>query len=721
MKDIIQVRDKFYILASSSLVTEEVRVLKHDDTFALFDHHGDIRPLGFEDHGIYHQGTRFLSRFVVRLEDKSPLLLNSAVKEDNDFFLVHLTNPDFTLKGGGLARKGTLYVRRSLFLLNGSCHELLRIANFGLIPLEFTLSFQFDADYRDIFEVRGMKRAGRGEKLSPEFGEQVIALGYRGLDGVTRRTSLAFSHPPGRCEANAAFFPVKLAPQQELSHTLTVTCDLEEKRRVFVDYSSALDTLRERDRELKEDESVVVTSNDSFNTWLNRSHADLTMMLTRTEHGLYPYAGIPWYSTIFGRDGIITAFETLWINPGIARGVLSYLAARQAESIVPEQDAEPGKIVHEERKGEMAALREIPFGRYYGTVDATPLFVMLAGAYYERTDDRAFMERLWPHIERALAWIDTCGDRDQDGFVEYARSTERGLFNQGWKDSEDAVFHADGTLAPPAIALCEVQGYVYDAKIKACLVAGALGKKKTAVLLQRQAEALREKFLKTFWCDELGTYAIALDGEKKPCRVKSSNAGQCLFSGIASRAHATAVVRNLMSGGFFTGWGIRTVASTETRYNPMSYHNGSVWPHDNALIAYGMARYGFKDEALRVLTGLFDASGFTELRRLPELFCGFDRNQGEGPTLYPVACDPQAWASGSAFLLLQACLGLSIRAHENKIYFDNPRLPPFLRELHLKNLKVGSSVLEIALVLHENDVGVNIRQKEGDVEVVITK
>lgn len=721
MKDIIQVRDTFYILATSSLADTVSLVLKQEDTFALFDRHGDIRPLGFEDHGIYHEGTRFLSRFVVRLEDRNPLLLNSAVKQDNDFLLVHLTNPDLTLKSGEFVPRGTLYLRRSLFLLNGSSHELLRIANFGLIPLEFALGFRFDADYRDIFEVRGMRRARRGEMLPPEFGEREVVLGYRGLDDVVRRTGIHFSHLPVKADANGAVFALRLAAQQEVSYTVTVSCEAGAPRAVSLDYTSAFGRLEERDRELKSDESVIMASNDSFSTWLNRSRADLNMMLTRTDRGLYPYAGIPWYSTIFGRDGIITAFETLWLNPGIARGVLSYLAANQAETVNPEQDAEPGKIVHEIRAGEMAACKEIPFGRYYGTIDATPLFVILAGAYFERTGDLAFIEGLWPHVERALAWIDTYGDRDGDGFVEYARHSERGLFNQGWKDSEDAVFHADGTLAEPPIALCEVQGYVYEAKMKACRMAGALKKRKTAVLLQRQAQALREKFVRSFWLDEMGIYAIALDGSKNPCRIRSSNAGQCLFTGIASEAHAASVVRNLMGDTFFTGWGVRTIAAGESRYNPMSYHDGSIWPHDNALIACGMARYGFKDAALRVMTGLFDASGFMNLRRLPELFCGFERKPGEGPTHYPVACDPQAWAAGSSFLLLQSCLGLSVNAFENRVYFNNPRLPPYLKEVTIKNLRVGSSILEIYLMLHENDVGVNVKQKEGDVEVIVTK
>jgi len=720
MEEIIQVRDLFYILATSSLADEEPRVLKHDETFGLFDRHGDIRPLGFEDHGIYHEGTRFLSRFVLRVGGKSPLLLNSGLRDDNDFLLVHLTNPDYTFDSS-VVKQGNIYIRRSIFLLNGSYHERLQMTNFGDSAINFPLNLQFDADYRDIFEVRGTRRAARGTRLAAEFGDREVALRYQGLDGVERRTRLNFSTEPRERGDNTALFVVALDPQQEVSITISAYCEYQTTPPLAIDYPRAFQQFRDENQSLHIDETVIQTSNEGFNTWLNRSRADLYMMLTRTDYGLYPFAGIPWFNTFFGRDGIITAFETLWTNPEIARGVLRYLSAFQAQAVLPEQDAEPGKILHEMRKGEMAALKEIPFGRYYGTIDATPLFVILAGSYFEQTGDREFMETLWPHIERALSWMDIFGDRDRDGFIEYARHSARGLVNQGWKDSEDSIFHTDGALAPASIALCEVQGYVHAAKLHACRIAQALGKRKTSVALRRQAEQLQEKFLKDFWCPETGMYALALDGEKRPCRVQSSNAGQCLFSGIATREHALSITRVLMGEAFFSGWGIRTIATHEARYNPMSYHNGSVWPHDNALIAYGMSRYGHKDAAVKILTGLFDASGFMGLRRLPELFCGFSRFKGEGPTLYPVACDPQAWAAGSVFLLLQACMGLSFQLNEKKVYFNNPVLPSFLREVHIRNLKAGNSRLDVSLLMHNGDVGVNVRRKEGDIEIVVTK
>ncbi len=344
-------------------------------------------------------------------------------------------------------------------------------------------------------------------------------------------------------------------------------------------------------------------------------------MLTPKDTGPYPYAGIPWFCTAFGRDGLITALQTLWVDPAIAKGVLMYLAHMQASVVDAEKDSEPGKILHETRTGEMAATGEIPFGLYYGSVDATPLFLMLLGAYHDRTNDTALVEQLWPAAEHALAWMDQYGDRDDDGFLEYENATAGGLRHQGWKDSDDAVFHADDRLAEGPIAMCEVQGYAYAARCAVAKLAGRLGHAALAEQQVARAASLRDQFDQQFWCDEIGTYALALDGDKRPCKVRSSNAGQCLFTGIAAPRRARQVADQLLGEAFFTGWGVRTVATSEARYNPMSYHNGSVWPHDTALIALGFSRYGLRDAAAQLLTGLFDASAFVDLSRLPELFC----------------------------------------------------------------------------------------------------
>ncbi len=724
-------QDPYYILAAAPSADEHSRVLKSGDTFAVFDHYGDVRPVGLHEQGLYQGGTRFLSCFVLGLGRDRPLFLSSTIREDNELLTVDLTNPDMTGAGGAQVPRGSLHLFRIKFLWQGACYERLRIKNYGLIPVEVTVSLHFEADFVDIFEVRGTKRARRGQLLAGKAEGDSAVLAYRGLDDVTRRTRLTFSPRPQSLSANDARFRFCLRPTQEENLEVIVACEVGET-------SAALGTMRPQapallplDEALAAavgslkntqcDACVLQSSKQHFNDWINRTVADLHMMVTETGAGPYPYAGVPWFSTPFGRDGIITALECLWVNPPLARGVLAYLASTQATAVNPEQDAEPGKILHETRQGEMAALGEIPFGRYYGSVDATPLFVLLAGAYYERTADRPFLERLWPHVEAALGWIDNYGDLDGDGFVEYARRSSTGLGNQGWKDSFDAIFHADGRLAEGPIALCEVQGYVYAAKHAAAGLAEVLGQPRRAEALRAQARALRDAFERTFWSDELGTYVLALDGEKRPCRVRASNAGHCLYTGIASPERAARVAQALLDADSFSGWGVRTVAAGEARYNPMSYHNGSVWPHDNALIAAGLARYGRKEEVLRIMAGLFDTSLFVDLHRLPELFCGFLRRPGEGPTLYPVACSPQSWAAASVYLLVQACLGLHLSAPGRRLSFCYSTLPPFLKELQVRNLQLGSASLDLLFLRHGDDVGVKVLRRQGDVEITMLK
>lgn len=465
----------------------------------------------------------------------------------------------------------------------------------------------------------------------------------------------------------------------------------------------------------------IHSSNEQFNDWVNKATDDLAMIITETPHGLYPYAGIPWFNTAFGRDGIITALQCLWVIPELARGVLKYLTATQAREQLPAQDAQPGKILHEVRNGEMANLNEIPFSRYYGTVDATPLFIILAGAYFDHTGDMKTIEEIWEALELALEWIDRYGDLDGDGFVEYDRQAENGLVQQGWKDSNDSVFHANGQLAEGPIALCEVQGYVYAAKLAGSRLAEARGRHPLAAKLSYQAGELREAFERAFWLEELGTYALALDGRKNPCRVRTSNPGHCLYSGIVSEERAARVAESLLAPDQFTGWGVRTISSKELPYNPMSYHNGSVWPHDNALLAQGLSRYGLMEEVIRLFQGMMDASLFMEQHRLPELFCGFHRRKNEGPIRYPVACSPQAWAIGTVFMMLQACVGLSVHPEDNKIIFRHPRLPQFIEWIRFKNLRIGSSGIDILLRREGRDVSFVVENKDDELEVVVIK
>ncbi|HSQ03446.1 MAG TPA: amylo-alpha-1,6-glucosidase, partial [Burkholderiales bacterium] len=502
---------------------------------------------------------------------------------------------------------------------------------------------------------------------------------------------------------------------------IVTSCELGQTSRPVMAYDRARTSVIDALRETRCVGCQIESSNEQFNAWAQRSSADLAMLIADNPEGPYPYAGVPWFSTPFGRDGIIVALHYLWVDPSVALGVLSFLAATQAAQEDPVRDAEPGKILHEMRKGELAALGEIPFGRYYGSIDSTPLFVALAGAYYRRTADRGLIDRIWPNIERALDWIDHFGDRDGDGFIEYQSATEKGLVNQGWKDSQDAIFHRNGELADGPIALCEVQGYVYRAKLDAAELAQMRGESERAKALREQAESLRQRFEQAFWCDDIGTYAIALDGRKQRCEIRSSNAGQVLWSGIASAERAQRVARGLLAKASFSGWGIRTIAEGEPRFNPMSYHNGSIWPHDNALIAAGMARYGgaAKANAVTILTALLDASIAMDQHRLQELFCGFVRRESEGPTLYPVACSPQAWASTSVFYLLQACLGLSFSPNEPRVRIDCPVLPEFMKTVRISNLRVGDAVVDLAFELHQRDVSVNVLRKTGEVDVAV--
>jgi glycogen debranching enzyme len=719
MDETFPTSEQFYILATSPRAEENARVLKHGETFAVFDHFGDLRPVGMGEEGIYHEGTRHLTRFGLWIDRHRPLLLSSTVREDNALLNVDLTNPDVAVNGEVVLPRDTVHIHRSSFLWNGTCYTRLHVRNYALRAIEVLITLMYDADFADIFEVRGTKRERRGTILPPRLGASFAELSYRGLDDVVRRTRLEFSPTPVDVSATMARFKLRVAPQAEEPICVVIACGAEEP--ACTGFEPAFQQAALSLLESREHDAHIHTSNELFNDWLNRSVADLHMMISQTPHGPYPYAGVPWFSTPFGRDGILTALEYLWVNPSLAHGVLCYLAATQAQSFVPEQDAEPGKILHETRRGEMAALGEIPFGRYYGTADATPLFIVLARAYYQRTGDLALIEQLWPNIQRALDWIDGYGDMDGDGFFEYARRSAKGLVTQGWKDSHDSVFHEDGTMADGPVALCEVQGYIFAARRAASELAMLLGNTLKAQQLAEAAERLRLKFEEAFWCEELGTYVLALDGSKRPCRVRTSNAGHCLFSGIASPARAVQTAKTLLDDTSFSGWGIRTVATTESRYNPMAYHNGSIWPHDNAVAAYGLSRYDLKREAVKVLTGLFDASLYMDLRRMPELFCGFPRRSGEGPTLYPVACAPQAWAAGAVFLLLQACLGMTIDAPNNQIRFTRPVLPEWLETVRIRNLRVGAASVDLSLERHVNDVGTNLLRRDGEVEIIVVK
>jgi glycogen debranching enzyme len=708
VEDVIQVHNQFYILATASRAGERTAVLQHGDTFALFDLYGDVGMFGIAEQGLFHEGTRYLSRFGLRLNGRRPLLLTARVKEDNELFGADLTNPDIPLSDSGtVLTRDIIHLFRSRFLWKGAWHEGIRLCNYGHSAIPVALTFDLEADFADIFEVRGMRRARRGTLLEPEVADREVRLRYRGLDNEERWTLVRWSSAPTTLSSHVARFDYELGPLESVAVSFEIRCERAGRPVASLGYDSAAAEALASLEHKRGEYAIVESSSERFNQWLRRAAADIRMLVADTPHGEYPYAGGPWFSTPFGRDGIITALQLLWVNPRIAQGVLKYLAATQADQVNASQDAEPGKILHETRDSEMARLGEVPFGRYYGSVDSTPLFVVLAGEYFARTRDRALLAKLWPNIDRALEWIDRYGDSDGDLFVEYARRSATGLVQQGWKDSQDSVFHADGRVAEGPIALCEVQAYVYAARLSAAAVADALGYGARAARLRQQAADLRTAFEAKFWCEEKGTYALALDGRKEQCQVRASNAGHCLFAGIASPERARRVAESLVDANMFSGWGIRTVAATELRYNPMSYHNGSVWPHDNGLIAAGFSRYGFDDLVDPTLQSLFEASSAMDAYRLPELFCGFHRRNGEGPTLYPVACSPQAWAAGVVFQLIQACVRFAIDA-TGQLTAARATLPGFLSHLKFTNLEVPDGTVEVSIDRRQNSVAAEV-------------
>ncbi len=697
-------------------------VLKNEETFAILDSRGEICPDLQHDAGIFHRGTRHVSRLQVLLWGRAPLVLSATERGSVGVLVSHLSNNGGSAEGSAAM---TIHLERSTVLTATACLQQFCFTSYGDRPVEMPLTLHLDADFRDIFEVRGYHRSERGRTVRRGV-DGTLELIYRGLDGEDRVTLLRLSDP------------VQDVGEEHIS--LQMTLEPRQTRRIFLvldfhpgsaplgaedHYNAAMAATIQRFRDARRSAASVVSDNPAFNSWLMRSFSDVHLLASQVEDGLYPYAGVPWFSCPFGRDGLITARQMLMVEPRLARGVLGYLASRQALVDDPAHDEEPGKILHESRLGEMAALGEVPFSRYYGAVDSTPLFLMLAGDYLCRSDDQDFVAGLLPELEAAMAWIHRAEARSFDGFLRYLRVAENGLRNQGWKDSDDSIHHADGRLAEGSIALCEVQAYAYGARRSLASILHRLGRPSGAERLLEEAAALRHRFHQAFWTPSIDSYALALDGEGRPCQVRTSNAGHCLWTGIATTEAAAAVARQLMAPTSFNGWGVRTLDERESRYNPMSYHNGSVWPHDNALIGMGLARYGHRSEALQILTGLFETASAVPMFQLPELFCGFPRREEEGPTFYPVACSPQAWASASVFGLLEAITGMAIeREHGSsrvQVRLHNPCLPRGLNLLDINGLRLGVEEINLQFHRSDHDVGVMVRGRTPGVDVLIMK
>ncbi len=694
---------------------ETLMALKDGDAFLVADHWGDVKS-GAD--GLFERDTRLLSRFVLTVGRARPSRLSSGVTKDNVFFTCHSTNRPLPPMGGRSAPAGVLHLERRRFLWDRRLFERVRMVNHGVEDILLPLTFEFDADFADIFQVRGTVREQHGEIHPPVIDGRRVTFSYTGLDGVARTSCLAFSEPPARLSASRAEFMFSLPRGRSLD--LFVECGLdacEQPDEARWRWHAILARLAMR-RRLRRGAIVEGGRNQGFNDWLRQSRADIALLVTDLPTGPYPYAGTPWFSTPFGRDGIITAWQMLWIDPGLAKGVLTYLASRQATETNAFMDSAPGKIMHETRGGEMSVLGEVPFGLYYGGVDTTCLFIALAGAYAKRTNDYGTIRALWPHLIAAAGWMSDYGDSNGDGLIDYARAADTGLSNQGWKDSEDSIFHADGRFPKGPVALLEVQGYAFAAW-KALAEMGAVLGDGRALEWAARAEALRALVEDRYWMEDEGFYAIALDGDGEQCRAIASNAGHLLFMGLPSHERARRVTRRMLTAEFRSGWGLRTLAKGQARFNPMSYHNGSVWPHDTALAAAGMARYGERRAVAMLLGEIYGSAAHFQMR-LPELFCGFVRETGEPPIAYPVACLPQAWAAGSVFLMMQSVLGLSIDAAEGLVEVNNPALPAGLDRLSITRLKVGDGVIDLHFQRLNGHVVVMPRERSGAVNLRAT-
>jgi glycogen debranching enzyme len=680
--------------------TGQLLSLKDGDTFMVADSFGDLR--GGAD-GLFIGDTRVLSRYGLTIGDKRPSKLSFALSRDNAVFTFHGSNLDLPPVGGRATPRGVIHLERRRCLHQGRMFERIRLTNFGLDEVMAPLCITYGADFRDMFEVRGLRRRARGVARAPFANGRSVHFAYQGLDGLERTCALEFSEPPWRMSEARADFLFALAPRRPVDLYVEAGATALGQP-TAAGFAQAEAGAHGEVREARKRGARLRASDGAFHAWISQCRTDVAALTTALDTGPYPYAGIPWFSTPFGRDGIFAAWQMLWLDPSLAAGVLTYLASRQATEISAFADAQPGKIMHETRRGEMAALKEVPFQLYFGGVDTTPLFVALAGAYLARTDDHHLIRRIWPQLVLAAQWIETFGDSNGDGFVDYKRGADSGLANQGWKDSLDSVFHVDARLAEGPVALVEVQGYAFAAWRAMGAMAQRLGEPGGAAWMAR-AEAMRAAVEDRFWMEEEGFYALAIDGAGHLCRPLSSNPGHLLFMGLPTAARAQRVIDRMLSPDFDSGWGLRTLASDQARFNPMSYHNGSVWPHDCALALAGMARYGARARITKVMGDLFEASRHFE-NRMPELLCGFQRTPHEPPIAYPVACMPQAWAAGSPFMMLQACLGLTIDGAKSEVRVASPRLPDGLDRLAIDGLEVGSSRIDLVFQRTDERVAV---------------
>jgi glycogen debranching enzyme len=700
----------------------ELLVIKGTGAFLCARPDGDIRAPAPGGEGLYARDTRILSELVVGFGEIEPVLLSHSV-ESGFRAIVNQTNPALEDADGVEIPQETLNLRRTL-VLDSRLFVLIELRSFFAARVRVPLALTLAADFADVFEVRGVRRrASRGQEMVPKLDGCRLAFAYRGQDGAFQETVVELDPRPdqARVEGGRARLSWTLAVARgEIGTVLVSPTPAGGRRRPtlrsFKRTAAALERSRSRWAAAC---TQIRTDNELLAGVLEASERDLHALLTPVAKGRIPAAGIPWYVAPFGRDSLLCAQQSLLLSPEIARETLIALAALQAEHDDPWRDAEPGKILHELRRGELARAGLIPHTPYYGTVDATPLFLILAGSYQRWSGDLETLSALRGALERALDWIDHHGDLDGDGFVEYRRRSPAGLENQGWKDSQDAIVHADGSPAQPPIALVEVQGYVHLAKLAAADVFEALGESDRARGLRAQAARLRKQFNDAYWMAQEGTFALALDGRGRQVQSVTSNPGHCLYCGIVEERKAAALAERLMAPDMFSGWGVRTLSADSPAYNPMSYHNGSIWPHDNAIIAAGLKRYGHDRSAEQIATAIFDIAARARDHRLAELYCGFRRRPRSEVVPYPVACMPQAWAASAPFLLLQALLGLEPGAPERTLAVVRPRLPEWLGRVDLRDLRIGDARVSLAFTQNNGITSFSLLGQRGELTVTM--
>jgi len=694
--------------------------IKEGELFTYVDAMGHMPKTEHSALGLYYHDTRFLSHHEMTLGGRSPVLLSSTA-DRNYASSMEFTNLEMRSADGSHIPQSTIHVRCTRFVAD-RVHELLRVRNYHDRPVQVVLDLYFEADFADLFEVRGTRRRRRGTLFAPKVDGRTLTLAYLGLDEVLRKTVITFEQAPASIEAGKVRFVLPLAPRERriLSFAIDVVVPDSPPLREG-DFNAKLGGMR-RDYERWMAESAdVFADNEQFMGVLRRSQSDLRMLLAKTRYGTLPLAGVPWFVAPFGRDAIITAIEALILDPRFAVDTVRALTKLQGTTDNAFREEEPGKIPHEIRQGELANLKAVPQTPYYGAADTTPLYLLLLCEVVMWTGDLEFFELLREHIEAALTWIDRYGDADGDGFVEYQRRSRAGLLNQGWRDAHNAVVHADGSIAQGPIALAEVQGYVYHAKRRLASLYGQLGDVELSERLQAEAQELKRRFNERFWMDDEEYVAMALDGDKRQVKTVASTAGHCLWSRIVDDELVPAVVRRLMSPDMFSGWGVRTMSKAAAAYNPVSFYNGSVWPFDNAILVRGLKKLGYAQEANRITTGVYEAALAYENSRLPELFCGFTRRAVNRPVTFPMACSPYAASAGAMLLMLQSMLGLYAAAEENVLYVHSPALPKWLSEVTVSNLRLGRSTLSLRFHREGSQTSFAVRDKQGPARIVVVE